>query len=102
MRYQPSHDTSPITNKYETFRLNALTDVECLDRSYARDHGLDIRNHSMFVSGTEDWPQDHWDGAKIPFTLTAESLRSRSADKALNNHESLYPGQTITSLVGHA
>jgi hypothetical protein len=37
----------------------------------------------MFVSGTKDFPQDHWDDLKIPFNLTAESLRYRNADKAL-------------------
>jgi hypothetical protein len=42
-----------------------------------------IRNTTMFVSGTKDFPQDHWDDLKIPFNLTAESLRYRNADKAL-------------------
>jgi hypothetical protein len=47
----------------------------------------------MFVSGTQDFPQDHWDDLKIPFNLTAESLRYRNADKALNNNELLNPDQ---------
>jgi hypothetical protein len=52
----------------------------------------------MFVSGTKDFPQDHWvDISKIPFNLTAESLRYRNADKALNNNELLNPEQQITS-----
>jgi predicted alpha/beta hydrolase family esterase len=57
----------------------------------------------MVVSGTKDFPQDHWDDiSKIPFNLTAESLRYRNADKALNNNELLNPEQNITSLVGHS
>ena len=43
----------------------------------------------MVVSGTKDFPQDHWDDLKIPFNLTAESLRCRNADKALTNNEAL-------------
>jgi pimeloyl-ACP methyl ester carboxylesterase len=56
----------------------------------------------MFVSGTKDFPQDHWDDLKIPFNLTAESLRYRNADKALKNNELLNPDRKITSLVGHS
>ena len=56
----------------------------------------------MVVSGTKDFPQDHWDDLKIPFDLSAESLRSRNADKALTTTESLYPDQNHTSLVGQS
>jgi predicted alpha/beta hydrolase family esterase len=57
----------------------------------------------MFVSGTKDFPQDHWDDiSKIPFNLTAESLRYRNADKALKTNELLNPDQKLTSLVGHS
>jgi pimeloyl-ACP methyl ester carboxylesterase len=56
----------------------------------------------MFVSGTKDFPQDHWDDLKIPFNLTAESLRYRNADQALKHNELLNPEQQITSLVGHS
>jgi pimeloyl-ACP methyl ester carboxylesterase len=80
-----------------------MTDVEGLDRAYARENGIYIRNNTMFVSGTKDFPQDHWDDiSKISFNLTAESLRYRNADKALKNNELLNPDQKITSLVGHS
>ena len=68
-----------------------MTDVEGLDRAYARANGIYIRNIIMFVSGTKDFPKGHWDDLKIPFDLTAESLRSRNADKALTSNEALYP-----------
>ena len=57
----------------------------------------------MFVSGTKDWPHDHRDDLKIPFNLTAESLRYRNADKTLTNNAALlYPDQNVTSLVSHS
>jgi hypothetical protein len=96
------NNKQPITKNSEAIRLNAMTDVEGLDRAYARDNGIYIRNNTMFVSGTKDFPQDHWDDLKIPFNLTAESLRYRNADKALKNNELLNPDQKITSLVGHS
>jgi hypothetical protein len=83
-QYQPQLNTKqPITNNSEAIRLNAMTDVAGLDRAYARENGIYIRNNTMFVSGTKDFPQDHWDDLKIPFNLTAESLRYRNADNAL-------------------
>jgi pimeloyl-ACP methyl ester carboxylesterase len=102
-QYQPQLiNKQPITKNSEAIRLNAMTDVEGLDRAYARDNGIYIRNNTVFVSGTQDFPQDHWDDLKIPFNLTAESLRYRNADKALNTNELLNPEQQITSLVGHS
>ena len=64
-QYQPSHD-KPITKQYEAVILNAMTDVEGLDRAYARDNGSCIRNTTMVVSGAKDFPQVHWDDLKIP------------------------------------
>jgi hypothetical protein len=73
-----------------------MTDVEGLARAYARENGIYIRNNTMFVCGTKDFPQDHWDDiSKIPFNLTAESVRYRNADKALTNNELLIPDQQI-------
>jgi hypothetical protein len=99
---QQINNKQPITKNSEAIILNAMTDVEGLDRAYARDNGIYIRNNTMFVSGTKDFPQDHWDDLKIPVNLTAESLRYRNADKALKNNELLNPDQKITSLVGHS
>ena len=52
-----------------------MTDVEGLDRAYARDNGSCIRNNTMVVSGTKDFPQDHWDDLKIPFNLDADIFK---------------------------
>jgi hypothetical protein len=102
-QYQPSYDKQPITKNSEAIILNAMTDVEGLHRAYARENGIYIRNNTMFVSGTKDFLQDHWDDiSKNTFNLTAESLRYRNADKALKNNELLNPEQHITSLVGHS
>ena len=101
-QYQTSHDTPPITKTAEAIKLNALTAVEGLTIVYARDNGIYIRHTSMFVSGTKDWPQDHWDDVKIPCNPTAEPLRYRNADQALTTNEALYPEQQTTSLVGHS
>ena len=79
-----------------------MTSIEGLDRAYARDEGSYSGNNIIFVSGTKYFPQDHWDDLKIPCNLTAESLRYRNADKALQNNEALYTNQQITSLVGHS
>jgi hypothetical protein len=38
-QYQPSYDKQPITKHSEAIRLNAMTDVEGLDRAYARENG---------------------------------------------------------------
>ena len=67
--YQSSY-AKPITKLSAPFTLSSLTDVEGLDRAYARDHGIYIRSNttSMIVNGTKDFPQDHWgDISKIPF-----------------------------------
>jgi hypothetical protein len=99
---QQINNKEPITKNSEAIRLNALTDVEGLHRAYARDNGIYIRNTTMFVSGTKDFPQDHWDDLKIPFHETSKTLRYINADKALKNNELLNPDQKITSLVGHS
>lgn len=70
--------------------------VEGLGRAYVRDNGIFIRNTTMCVARTKDFPQDHWGDLKIPYNLTAESLRYRSVDKALTDN------QQLTSLVGHS
>jgi hypothetical protein len=103
-QYQPQqiNNKEPITKNSEAIRLNALTDTEGLHRAYARDNGIYIRNNTMFVSGTKDFPQDHWDDLKIPLHRTNETLRYINADKALKNNELLNPDQKITALVGHS
>ena len=85
-----------MTNNAAPITLNAMTDVQGLDRAFARDSGNYVRNTTMFVSGTKDFPHDHWDDLGMPFNVTAESLRQRNADEALN-----YNPQ-VTTLVGHS
>jgi hypothetical protein len=42
-QYQPQlHNKQPITKNSEAIRLNAMTDVEGLDRAYARYNGIYI------------------------------------------------------------
>ena len=101
-QYQPSYDKSHITENSNPVALNAMTGIEGLDRAYARDKGSYSGNHTMLVSGTKDFPQDHWDDLKIPCNLTAESLRYRNSDKAWQRNEALYTNQQITSLVGYS
>ena len=59
-----------------------MTDVQGLNTAYATDNGMYSRNTIMVVSGTQDFPQDHWDALKIKVGLTAESFTYRIADKA--------------------
>jgi hypothetical protein len=73
-----------------------MTDIQGLDKAYARDNGIYTRINTMFVAGTKDFPQDHWDDLQIPVSLTAESLRYRNADKSLNDNPH------IPSLGGHS
>ena len=62
-----------------------------------------VRNTSMVVAGTKDFPRDAWDDvSKLPFQTTYNSPRSINADKALYNNDSLCPDHKITSIVGHA
>ena len=57
----------------------------------------------MFVAGTKDFPQDHWDDVtKMPANTGYITLRFINADKALTDNDLLYPDHTITSLVGHS
>ena len=57
----------------------------------------------MFVAGTKDFPQDHWDDlTKIPTNTVYNTLRYINADKALKQNDALYPDHKITSLVGHS
>jgi hypothetical protein len=41
-QYQPQLNKQPITKNSEAVRLNAMTDVEGLDRAYARENGIYI------------------------------------------------------------
>jgi hypothetical protein len=42
-QYQPAiNEKQPITKNSEAIRLNAMSDVEGLDRAYARDNGIYI------------------------------------------------------------
>ena len=83
-QYQPSHDKAPITKQYEAITLNPLTDLAGLHRAYARDNGIYIRHTIMFVAGTKDFPQDHWEYfSKLPIHITYNTLRYINADKAL-------------------
>ena len=102
-QYQPSHDEAPITKKYVAVTLNLLTDVEGLHRAYARDNGIYIRTNTMFVAGTKDFPQDHWEYfPKLQIHITYNTLRYINADKAFKNNDALYPDPKITSLVWHS
>ena len=57
----------------------------------------------MFVAGTKDFPQDHWDDVtKIPTNTVYNTLRYINADKALKQNGALYPDHKISSLVGHS
>ena len=83
-QYQPAISNNPITTNSAPITLKPLSDVEGLQRAYARTNGVYIRNNTMFVAGTKDFPQDHWDDvSKIPFRATNNSLRYINADKAL-------------------
>ena len=60
-QYQPAIYNKPITTNSAAITLKPLTDVEGLQRAYARDNGIYIRNNIMFVAGTKDFPLNHWD-----------------------------------------
>ena len=80
-----------------------MSDVEGLHRAYARDNGIFNRNNIMFVAGTKDFPQDHWDDfSKIPIHTTYNTLRYINAGKAVTTNDALYPNQQLTSIVGHS
>jgi hypothetical protein len=50
----------------------------------------------MWVAGAKGFPQDRWGDLEIPFNLTAESFRSRNADKAVKDN------LQVTALLGHS
>ena len=102
-QYQPAIYNKPITTNSPPITLKPLSDVEGLQRAYARTSGVYIRNTTMSVAGTEDFPQDHWDDvSKLPFQTTTNSLRYINADKPVTQNYALYPDHQITSLVGHS
>ena len=87
-QYQPAISNNPITTNSAPITLKPLSDVEGLQRAYARTNGIYIRNNTMFVAGTKDFPQDHWDDVtKIPTNTVYNTLRYINADKALNNND---------------
>ena len=93
-QHQPPIHDKPITSNSAPITLKSLSDVEGLQRAYARTDGVYIRNNTMFVAGTKDFPQDHWDDVtKIPTTTVYNTLRYISADKALKTM--IYYIQTI-------
>ena len=83
-QYQPPVYNKPITTNSAAITLNPLSDVEEVQRAYARDNGIYIRNNTMFVAGAEDVPQHHWDDvSKIPTSTVYNTLRYINAGKAL-------------------
>ena len=83
LQYQPAKSNNPITTNSAPITLKSLSDVEGLQRAYARTNGVYIRNTTMFVAGTKDFPQDHWDDlSKIPTNTVYNTLRYINADKA--------------------
>ena len=58
-QYQPPTYSKPITTNSAPIALKPLSDVEGLQRAYARYNGIYIRNNTMLVAGTKDFPQDH-------------------------------------------
>ena len=85
-QYQPAIYNKPITTNSAPITLKPLSDVEGLQRAYARTSGVYIRNRTMLVAGPKDFPQDHWDDlTKIPTTTVYTTLRCINADKALKN-----------------
>ena len=88
MQYQPAISNNPITTNSAPITLKPLSDVEGLQRAYARTNGVYIRNNTMFVAGTKDFPHDHWDDvSKLPCQTTNNSLRYINADKALKQND---------------
>ena len=84
-QYQPPIYNKPITTNSAPITLKPLSDAEGLQRAYARTNGVYIRNNTMFVAGTKDFPQDHWDDVtKIPTNTVYNTLRHINTDKALN------------------
>ena len=92
-----------MTTNSDPSTCNAVSDVEGLQRAYARDNGKCIRSTTMFVAGTKDFPHGGWDDvSNIPFQTTYNSIRYMNADKALTTNDSLYTDHQITSIVGHS
>ena len=80
-----------------------MSNVEGLQRAYARTSGVYIRANTMFVAGTKDFPQDHFDDlTHIPTITVYNTLRCINAGKALNTNNLLYPDHKLASLVGHS
>ena len=107
LQYQPSIYNKPMISNSAPISFNALSDVEGLQRAYARDNGIYIyiyiRNNTMVVAGTKGFPHDAWDDvSKKPCRTTYNSLRYINADKAAKHIDSLCPDNKITSIVGHS
>ena len=101
-QYQPAISNNPITTNSAPITLKPLSDVEGLQRAYARQSGVYIRNNTMFVAGSRDTQDWYDDFTKIPFNKTYNALRYINADKALKQNDALNPDNKITSLVGHS
>ena len=99
---KPITDIKPITTNSAPITLKPISDVEGLQRAYARENGVYIRNNTMFVAGSRDAQDWYDDFTKIPFNRTNKALRYINADKALKQNDELYPDNKITSLVGHS
>ena len=84
-------NNKPITTNSAPFTLKPLSGVEGLQRAYARTSGVYIRNSTMFVADTKDFPQDHWDDlTKIPTNTAYNTLQYINADKAFKQHVCCY------------
>ena len=64
LQHKPLIYNKPITSNSAPITLNAMSDVEGLQRAYARDNGMYVRTTTMVVAGTKDFPQEAWDDVK--------------------------------------
>ena len=102
LQYQPVISNNPIITNSAPITLKPLSDVEGLQRAYARPNGVYIRNNTEFVAGSRDTQDWYDDFTKIPFNKTYNALRYINADKALKQNDADNPNSKITSLVGHS
>ena len=101
-QYQPPIYNKPITTNSAPITIKPISDVEGLQMAYSRESGTYINNRTLFVAGSRD-AQDWYDNfTKIPTGTVNKALKYVNADKALKEHDELYPDNKITSLVGHS
>ena len=94
---QPLENTNNNNDNSNYHKIETITDEKGLEMAYKSKDGLYQHNNKLFIAGTKDFPQDHFDDLKLPFDNTLKlTKRGRDADNYVKSHHE------VDTVIGHS